>query len=288
MRSCPQCGRTYGDEYNFCLVDGALLSFVSDPNKTEVIKNAGRIVADSIPTVESHKSDEPPPTVKVPSSTTPEPPLPTIATFTPIPQPEESQKKERNVPLILFNIAVGVIGVIVVVALIAGIVVGVVEWGQERQVFVANNTPTQTLTPKPRATTAPSIAPTSTPTPELTPTKPIVIANPTLDPNSLPRPVFPNMEGRYYLREYQGDGTVLTALDLYDQSGAEFYVHETADDIIGAVHLDHTDKNEWVGYVVWEYSNGSKDREIIYVCENWNGFCGKLPGASWYFVATKR
>ena len=96
------------------------------------------------------------------------------------------------------------------------------------------------------------------------------------------------MEGRYYLREYQGDGTVLTALDVYNESGPVFYVHETADDIIGAVHLDHTDKNEWVGYVVWEYTNGAKDREIIYVCENWNGLCGKLPGASWYFVATKR
>jgi hypothetical protein len=224
--------------------------------------------------------------VKVHVPATTETPLPTIASFKPKPVADRPGEKKRNVPLILFNIALGAVGVLVILAVIGGIVVGLIEWKRERNVAVVANTsptPTETPTPKPTVTATP----TPTPTPDPTPTKPIIISNPTLDPKSVPQAEFPKMEGRYYLREYQGDDSVLTALDLYNENGSDFYLHETADNIYGTVHLDHTEKNEWVGYVVWEYSNGAKDREIIYVCENWNGLCGKLPGASWYFVATK-
>jgi len=287
MRTCPQCGRTFHDEYNFCLVDGTLLSFAEDVKKTEILHNVHRVVPDSVPTVDPRNLKEPAPTVKVHTPTTTEPPLPTIASFKPNPVSNTPVETQRNVPLLLFKITLGVFGLVIILAVIGGSVVGLVEWQRERNVAATTNTsptPTATPTPKPTAT----VTSTPTPTPDPTPTKPIVIPNPTLDPKNLPQSDFPNMEGRYYLREYQGDDTALTALDLYDENGPDFYLHETADNIYGTVHLDHTEKNEWVGYVVWEYSNGTKDREIIYVCENWKGLCGKLPGASWYFVATKR
>src|SRR5205085_8790791 len=117
MRTCPQCGRTFHDEYNFCLVDGTLLSFLSDDNKTAVLNPARRAIPDSVPTVDSRKPDEPAPTVKVDSSSAQEPPLPTIASFKPKPIIHEPVRNDRNVPLFLFKIALGFCGVVILIAL---------------------------------------------------------------------------------------------------------------------------------------------------------------------------
>jgi len=285
MRTCPQCGRTYADEYNFCLADGSLLTLVKDPNKTEVYSNRA-VIPDSVPTVDARGKDKPPPTVKVPVPTTPEPAIPTIAAFTPAHIPPQTVEENRSIARILLGIAGGVLVVMIVIGLIAGVVIGIVESSRQQNTIAAANT-TPTMTPAPKPTATPSITPTPVPTPDPTPTKPVVITNPTLDPNDLPQAKFPKIEGRYYLREYQGNGEVLTYLDVYDQSGPDCYNHDTADDIYFIIHLAHTEKNEWIGYVAWEYSSGSKDREIIYICEDWKGLCGKLPGLSWYFVATK-
>lgn len=281
MRSCPKCGRSYQDEYNFCLVDGTILSFATDENRTEVL--SGQVAPDSVPTIDSPRKDVPHPVVKehIPTA---EPPLPTIPAF--VPKTERPVETKRNVPRILLSVAGGIFIVIVILALVAGVVIGIVESSrQEGPIAVANTTPTRTPTPKPTATA--SITPTASPTPAPTPTKPIVIPNPTLDPRSAPEPQMPNVEGRYYARQYQQD-VVMLSFDVYDQDGTNFNIEDSADKLYGTVHLDRTEKNEFVGYVVWENSSGDKDREIIYVCENWQGLCGKLPFQSWYFVATKR
>ena len=252
-------------------------------NKTEILNN--RVFPDSIPTADRPGKSEPAPTVKVSTSETPESPVKTIAAITPKPPPTETQTEKRGVAGTIFNIALGVVGVIFVLALFGGMIVGVVEWSQDRHVFVANSSPTPTVTPTPKATATPSATPS--PTPEPTPTKPIVIPNPTLDPRSIPSPVVPNMEGHYYLRSTDED-TVVLNFDVYDQDGTNFSIRDDDDKLYGTVHLDRTEKNELVGYVVWENSAGEKDREIIYICENWQGLCGKLPFQAWYFVATKR
>ena len=95
------------------------------------------------------------------------------------------------------------------------------------------------------------------------------------------------MEGHYYLRSTDED-TIVLNFEVYDQDGTNFSIRDDDDKLYGTVHLDRTEKDELVGYVVWENSAGEKDREIIYICENWQGLCGKLPFQAWYFVATKR
>jgi hypothetical protein len=283
MRACPKCGRTYADEYNFCLVDGAFLSVESDdPDKTEFF---GQIIApDSVPTIDSRPKPVPAPTVKV-DSTAAEPPLPTIAAFTPKPFAEEPAEKKRKVTGMLLNIALGVVGVIVIVGVIAGIVVGIVKSSRENNVAaVANKSPQRSATPTPKPSETPSATPT--PTPEPTPTKPIVIPNPTLDPRSLPAAQMPNMEGKYDLRPDESDFVVMS-FEVYDQDGTNFYIENADDKLYGTAHLDRTEKGEFMGYVVWENSAGEKDREIMYLCASGLGLCGKLPFQSWLFVATK-
>lgn len=283
MRSCPQCGRTYGDEYNFCLVDGTFLSDVSDPNKTEVIKRTDRPAPDSVPTVESHKRGELPPTVKVESQPTPEPPLPTIAAFTPRPFADQPYEKKRSVARIVLTIALSVIAIIVVLSLIGGIVVGIVESSRDHRTVAANATSSPTATPTPKPALSPTL--TATPSPDPTRTKPIVIPNPTLEATPTQ---MANMEGLYYLREFNSDDTVFMTFEVYDQNGGDFYVYAEAKDLYGTVHLAPDESNHYVGYVVWKYPSGNEDREIFYLCEKGRGFCGKLPAQSWYFVATKR
>jgi len=287
MRTCPKCGRAYQDEYNFCLADGTLLTFADDANKTEILKTVVPVAQESVPTLESRTpaSGLPQPTVKV----TPEAiatPLPTIATFRPIPATDPPPGEKRNIGFILLNIAGGVVLVIIVLAIVAGLVVGGMEIGRESGTANSNPKPSPTVTPKPTPSVTPT--PTPVPTPDPTPTKPIVISNPTPEPKTFPDPEPPNVEGHYYLRQYQGDDTVMLDFDVYEQSGTDFYIRDDADKMYGTVHLDHTDKNEFVGYVIWENSAGDKDREIIYLCEGFKGICGKLPTESWYFIATKR
>ena len=284
MRACPKCGRTYQDEYNFCLVDGTLLSFASDANKTEVFNYPDRIAADSVPTVDSHKTDEPLPTVRVDTPET-EKPLPTIAAFTPKPISGSPPEKKRNVPLIILNVVLGVIGLVIILIIIAGAIVGFVQSSREQNSTIAGNkTPNRTATPTPKPTETPTITPT--PTPDPTPTKPIVIPNPTLDPRTVPAAQMPNMEGEYDLRAEQSD-IVIMNFEVYDQDGTDFYIENTDLKLYGTAHLDRTDKGEYVGYVVWENSAGDKDREIMFICAEWRGLCGKLPFQAWSFVATK-
>lgn len=51
MKYCPQCTRTFSDEYNFCLDDGSTLLFESDAEKTiPFVYNSNEIPTADIPT----------------------------------------------------------------------------------------------------------------------------------------------------------------------------------------------------------------------------------------------
>jgi hypothetical protein len=212
--------------------------------------------------------------VKVTHPETAEPPLPTIAAFRPRPTYEQPDEKKRNISLILLNIVVGTVLVVIVLGIIAGLVVGGIEVARKNQNVIANSTPnvTPTATPKP----TPTITPTPTSTPTTTPT-----------PTATPAPTPPNVEGHYYAREYNGDGSILMQFDVVGQKGTDFYIQNKADGFFGTVHLDRNQRGEYIGYVVWDYSNGVKDREIIYLCEHFDAICGKLPDETSYFVAKR-
>ena len=95
------------------------------------------------------------------------------------------------------------------------------------------------------------------------------------------------MEGRYDLRSEDSDIVMMT-LDVYDQDGVNFYLENTDVKLYGSAHLNRTEKGEYMGYVVWENAAGEKDREIMYLCADGEGLCGKLPFQSWLFVAKKQ
>src|SRR5690349_3453924 len=105
MRTCPKCGREYQDEYNFCLADGTLLTFADDATKTEVLSAVVPIAQESVPTVEARtpSSGSPALTVKVTPESI-EAPLPTIASFRPIPSTDPPPSEKRNVGFIVLNI----------------------------------------------------------------------------------------------------------------------------------------------------------------------------------------
>jgi hypothetical protein len=44
MKSCPKCGRTFEDEYNFCLEDGTVLTIIDDDEVLTVLRRADRDV----------------------------------------------------------------------------------------------------------------------------------------------------------------------------------------------------------------------------------------------------
>lgn len=51
MKRCPQCNRTYHDEFSFCLIDGSILSAPYDPQETLVLQTPPQTNKERDPTL---------------------------------------------------------------------------------------------------------------------------------------------------------------------------------------------------------------------------------------------
>jgi hypothetical protein len=235
-------------------------------------------------------------------------PLPTVAVIPPRPAPYvprppvkndnvEIAASRRRKLVILWNIGAVVVLMIMGTGFVAGILYETVDLSRLRGTTAANsNVPVQPApSPTLKATVEPTVSPSRTatptpsPTPSLTPTQPISIPNPEpTNGKTFPDPDPPDLTGRYYLRMYQGDDSVIMHFDVFDQRGPDFSIRDVPDKLNGTAHLDFTDRGSFMGYVIWENQAGETDREELYICADNQGLCGKLPFQSWYFVATKR
>jgi hypothetical protein len=288
MKTCPQCGRVYADDLNFCLEDGSLLRRDGpDPDKTEFF-----VVPDSVPTVDVLRPTEPSPAIAREDL-----PLPTIADFRPRPggtsgTNAEDLEHRRSSRVFFLNATGAALLVILSVGFIGIILYETVDLSGARSLASSNKTPEPvvnikpTNTPTPIPTPSATPTPTPSPTPTRTPTKPVDIDNSQIPPgDTFPDPRPPDLTGRYYARRTDND-TVLLHFDVYDQDGGDFRLRDIPDKLTGSASLHLTDKKYFVGKVDWYLADGSTDEEELYICGNFDALCGKLPFETDYFIAT--
>jgi len=283
MKTCPKCGRVYGDELNFCLEDGTLLGHGrEDPEKTEIF-----VVPHSVPTAEVPRPTEPSPVIPK------DEPLPTIADFRPkreaTPDNADAPRRRHGFLLNAAAITALIIFSLGCVGLILYETVGVMGSRSLASVNTKRD-PTadseRVSTPSPTPTPTPTATSTPTPTPSPTPKKPVDIDNPQPPQGqTFPDPEPPDLTGRYYVRR-PDDDTVLLHFDVFNQNGGDFQIRDVPDKLRGSASLHHTDDNYFIGYVDWYLADGSADEEELYICGNFDALCGKLPFESEYFIAT--
>src|SRR5450432_3377994 len=154
MKQCPECGRTYKDDLNFCLQDGSVLRAAHDDEETLVL----------------------------PQPIFPRPAPPEPAPSPVVPTPVRPQQRVTWIVL-------GVVGFILLVLIFGGIVFAL--WAanrDDRANAQATNSPTPSLNISPSPTSSPTplcvaLGNCPTPTPTSTPTP-----RPTNSPSPSPTP----------------------------------------------------------------------------------------------------
>jgi hypothetical protein len=92
MKTCPDCGRNFPDEYGFCLDDGTPLSEPLAGEPTEIIRGPQR---DNLPKTERIPADAPAPTVASPAASSANSSQPTLEAYRPKIYPEIDEPRPK-------------------------------------------------------------------------------------------------------------------------------------------------------------------------------------------------